>query len=311
MKDVTISAYDFHKRFPDERSARDHLEARRWGGSPCCPFCGSTDRIQKRVVESFYRCLSCKKDFTVRTGTVFERSHVPLHKWLYAIYLLSMSRKGLSSLQLSKELGVTQRTAWFMLQRLREACGKDDDDDQNGFLSGIIEADETYIGGKEMNRHASRKLRLGRGTAGKVAVLGLRERGGRVVGRVLGDTTASSIQSAIRGAVEPGASLMTDEHASYVGMGEFDHESVNHSAKEFVNGMAHTNGIESVWAVLKRGFYGVYHSFSRKHIQRYVDEFAYRLNEGNCKVPTMQRIDALLRKTVGVRITYRELVNGY
>ena len=309
MKNTAISAYDFHKRFPDEEAARDHLEARRWQGQPCCPFCGSRDRVRKRSVESFYRCLDCQKDFTVRTGTVFERSHVPLHKWLYAIYLISTSRKGISSLQLSKEIGVTQKTAWFMLQRLREACGNDDDDNAGGggFLSGIIEADETYIGGKEMNRHASRKLRLGRGTAGKIAVLGLRERGGRVVGRVLPDTTASTIQSAIRGAVEPGTTLMTDEHASYVGMAEFSHSSVNHSAKEFVNGMSHTNVIESVWAVIKRGFYGVYHSFSRKHLQRYVDEFAYRLNEGNCNVPTMDRIDALLAKAVGVRVTYKML----
>jgi len=140
MSKLTISAYEFFKQFPDERAARLHIEERRWHGSPVCPHCGEVRRIQMRKVEGYYRCLACKVDFTVRTGTIFERSHVPLDKWLYAIYLLVTSRKGVSSLQLSKEIGVTQKTAWFMLQRLREACGTEDDG--GGFLSGIVEADE-------------------------------------------------------------------------------------------------------------------------------------------------------------------------
>jgi transposase-like protein len=309
MCKVTISAYEFHKKFPNEAAARDYIEAKRWNGRPSCQRCGAVDRIQKRKVEGYYRCLACKFDFTVRTGTIFERSHVPLDKWLYVIYLLMTARKGISSLQLSKEIGVTQKTAWFMLQRLREACGNDknNDDDSNGFLRGIVEADETFIGGKEMNKHESKKLKAGRGTVGKAIVFGIRERGGNVKARLLSSTSAIAIQGAVRELVSPGSVLCTDEHSSYRGMNEFQHHIVNHSAKQFVDGMSHTNGIESVWAVLKRGFYGTYHSFSVKHLQRYVNEFTCRLNEGNVKIHTMDRIDALLGKAVGVKLTYASL----
>lgn len=169
MKKLIVSTYDFLQRFPDEDTARLHLEKNRWHGHPVCPHCGEVARVQRRKLVGYFRCLACKNDFTVRTGTIFERSHVPLHKWLYAIYLIVTARKGISSVQLSKELGVTQKTGWYMLQRLRVACGSDNDtlgrggSGDNDFLRGLVAADETSIGGKETNKHAAKKLNANAG----------------------------------------------------------------------------------------------------------------------------------------------------
>lgn len=162
---VTISTFQFFKKFPDEESARTYLGGRLWKDGAKCPACSSTERVTARK-NGFYRCNPCKLDFTIRTGTIFGRSHVPLNKWLYAMYLLVTSRNGLSSLQLSREIGITQKSAWFVLQRLREACGNDPT-----MLCGIVEVSATYMGGKEMNKHAKKKLNAGRGTVGKKVIV--------------------------------------------------------------------------------------------------------------------------------------------
>lgn len=302
MKDTTISTYEFMTQFPNESEARIYLEEKRWHGRIVCPYCGHAKHVQKRKKEGYFRCLACKEDFTVRTGTIFERSHIPLDKWLYAMYLLVTDRKGISSLELSKVIGITQKSAWFLLHRLREACK-----DENIKLSGIVEADESFFGGKEKNKHENKKMKAGRGTVGKTAVLGMRERNGDVKATVIPDTEAETIQTQIRKTITSGTILCTDEHRSYLGMLEYNHLSVNHNAKEFVNGMAHTNGIESMWALLKRGYYGTFHHFSTKHLQRYVDEFSFRLNEGKCSIESMSRVDALFLKAIGIRLTYRNL----
>lgn len=300
---ITISTTELFKLFPDEAAARSYLEKRRWPNGPRCPVCDS-ERIGQHS-PGFHRCNTCGEAFTVRTGTVMERSKIPVQKWLHAMYLLVTSRKGISSMQLSKELSIRQATAWFLLQRFREACGKNLDK-----LRGIVEIDETFVGGIEANKHASKKIRQGRGTVGKAPVLAMRERGGRTIALPVGDVDTKSVHTAIHTHVRAGSELHTDEAGAYNGLGGlfFRHQTVNHSAGEYVRAGITTNSVESVFAVMKRGLHGVYHHASRKHIGRYASEFAFRLNEGNCKVPTMQRLDALIAAGVGRRITYKDLI---
>lgn len=306
-KAKTLSLFALAARIPDEAAAVAFFENLRWpDGQPECPHCRGR-RTSPRPQRRGHRCNTCRQDFSVRTDTVLAHSHLPLRKWVFAMYLMQTARKGISALQLSKELACTYRAAWFLAHRLRAAC-----EVFGPLLDGVVEADETFIGGRETNRHARHK-RGGRGAQGKAPVLGLRERAsGRVVAVALPHVGASALAPALRAHVSPGATLVTDEWAGYrrVGADYFlRHRAVNHSAKQFVDGMAHTNGIESVWAVLKRGFYGTFHQWSVKHLRRYIAEFSFRLSAGSCRVDTTERLRALGANMLTTGwLSYRALV---
>ena len=298
-----ISLMQLADMFPNEESARKWFEKQRWPGGAHCPHCGSGNVAPVASLKPMpYRCRDCRKHFSVKTGSAMAESKIPLRKWAFGIYLCATSLKGVSSMKLHRDLNITQKSAWFMAHRIREAF-----EAEGGLFAGPVEVDETYIGGKRKNMpKAKRKTLEGRGAVGKVAVAGARDRAtNRVNAAVVPATDGATLQGFVRTNAEAGATIYTDDAAAYRGMAGFDHEAVQHSVGEYVRAQAHTNGMESFWAMLKRGYHGTFHHFSAKHTQRYVNEFAKRQGLRECD--TIAIMGAFAAGMIGRRLTYRRL----
>lgn len=297
------SLYEMMQVFGDEQVCIDHFRALRWKGGAFCPHCGST-RVYHFSDNRSHKCGECRKRFSIRVGTIFEDSKLPLRVWFMAIFLITSHKKGIASTQLAKDLGITQKSAWFVLHRLRYAARTKS---FNRPLDGTVEVDETYVGGKEGNKHAHKRDGDKRGGKGKAAVVGILQREGELGVSKVERVDGKTLKAAIVENVEPGSIVMTDEHKGYSGLPSvYRHRSVNHSAGQYVKWFyIHTNGIEGAWSHFKRQVIGVHHWMSEGHLQRYLDEFAWRWNRrGMDEGP---RVNALLADTSG-RLTYKDLI---
>ena len=298
-----ISLVRLMQMFPDDETAAAWFVKQRWADGIRCAYCES-DNVQDGTTHPTmpYRCRACRKFFSVKTGTVMQSSKLGYQVWALAIYIMTTGLKGVSSMKLHRDLNVTQKTAWHLAHRIRETW----QDKQVSFF-GPVEVDETFIGGKERNKHASKRQNAGRGTVGKTAVAGVRDRStNRVSAAVISGTDRPTLQAFVGKRVSAGAQVYTDEHAGYRGMVGVHHQTVRHSAGEFVNELAHTNGIESFWATLKRGYIGTYHQFSVKHLDRYVAEFEGRHNTR--RSDTIDQMTIMAQGMEGKRLRYQDLI---
>ncbi len=305
---------EFHEHFRDEKACYEFLESLRWPNGKACPHCGSVkDPYKVKPRGRFkdipsYRCSEkgCDLPFTVRTGSIFQGSKVELKKWLQAAYELSVSKKGISSVELGERIGTSQKTAWLINHKLRAMLK----DTAPELLTGMVEADESYFGGRESNKHRNKRQTKvkGRGTASKRPVLGLLQRGKKIEALVVPNTTANTLLPILRDRIDKNALVVTDEFAAYNQLKRTHaHKIVKHSSGQYVDGVAHTNSVEGFWSLLKRGVIGTFHYVSPQHLQSYCDEFAYRYNTKD--ITTEKRFGDTVRRFDSAKLTYSQLTS--
>lgn len=296
------SIIELMEAFPDEQSCVDHLTSIRWANGEYCPYCGGTELYHFSDKRN-HKCKACRARFSIKVGTIFEDTKLPLRKWFLAMWLITSHKKGIASTQLAKDVKITQKSAWFVLHRLRYAARTQS---FNAPLEGDIEVDETYVGGKAANRHKN-DPKNGPGTSGKAPVIGALQRGGKVIAVVVKSTDTRTLDGFVHATVSPKANqVSTDEHSGYRNLSRtFNHGVVRHSAGEYVKGSHHTNGIEGFWSLLKRQIIGIHHQVSVKHLNRYVSESAWRYNLR--QIGEGERVNAMMADAGG-RLRYKDLI---
>lgn len=277
-----MNIIEIFEKYPTQKECLDHLEQVKWGNVPLCPYCFSKSATQVKE-ENRYHCNNCNTSFSVTVGTIFHNTKLPLQKWFLAISIILNAKKGISARQLGRDIHVTKDTAWRISMQIRQAMRE-----YGELLEGIVEADETYVGGKNKNRHNNKKTKGGQGRGGddKQPIFGVIQRSGSVKANCVNDVSKDTLQKQIRNHVKKHSTIMTDEWLSYKGLsGNYVHEIVNHGSGQYVIGNSHTNTIENFWSLFKRGFVGQYHQLSKKHLNKYLDEFCFRHNNrGNQNV---------------------------